>query len=296
MSLTSIEAAIGAVGRLSSAAPVVIGSVTLTGAEVPDSLRVGGQQRLVIHQLLGGSRVVDATGNDPARLTLSGRFLGVNALSRAQALEALRVAGKAITFSGAGLSAQVKIAEYWYDYTLKGAVIPYSIQLERSSVTTASSTSTSALSSLIGSDAADALTSVSDAVSSVTSTIDDFSSEIGTVVGQITPLATLVGAGGGLADVNDALSGVSGITGAVTNLAAAPSSVASLASSFTSATTTLSTVASQAGANLSAITFDGAGSLTTLAQNARIASTSVDGLASVTRAATNTQIAAGTLS
>ena len=293
MSLTSIEAAIGAVGRLSSSAPVVIGSVTLTGAEVPDLLRIGGQQRLVVHQLLGGSRVVDATGNDPSRLTLNGRFLGVNALRRAQALEALRVAGKSLTFSGAGISAQVKIAEYSYDYTLKGAVIPYSIQLERSSVVASSGSALNGLSSLIGSDAASALTSVTDTVSTVTSTIDNFAGEIGTVVGQITPLATLVGAGSGLASVQDALSGVSGITGAVTNLAAAPSSVASLASSFSSASTTLGNVVSQSGANLASISFTGAGSLTTLEQNASIATSSVDNLASVNRAAKNTQTASG---
>ena len=294
MSLTSIEAAIGAVGRLGTSAPVVIGSVTLTGAEVPDRLRVGGQQRLVILQLLGGARVVDTVGNDPARLQLSGTFLGTNGLARAQAMEQLRDAGKAVTFSAAGISCQVKIAEYWYEYTRKGAVIPYSIQLERSSVAAATSTSTSALSSLIGSDAADGISSVTRAISDVSTMVENFAGELSSVVGEVTPLATLIGTGSGLASVQDALSGVSGITGAATNLASAPSSVASLTSSFTSATTTLSNVVASAGANLSGISFSGAASLLALSGNAEIASSATDSLASVQRAATNTTVAAGT--
>ena len=296
MSLTSIEAAIGSIGRLSSSQPVVIGSVTLTGAEVPDSLRVGGEQRLVIHELLGGSRVVDATGNNPGRLTLTGRFLGPNAELRAKALEALRSAGKAITFSGAGISAQVKISRYYYDYTNKGAVIPYSIDLERSSVSTSSGSATNGLSSLIGSDTANALTSVTNAISDVSESVENFAGEIGTVAGQVTPIATLLGAGSGLASVQNALSGVSGITGAVTNLASAPSSVASLTTSFSTASSNLSTTLSEAGANLSGITFNGSGSLITLAQNAEIASSAADSLSSVTRAGVNTQIASGSKS
>ncbi|OUJ16488.1 hypothetical protein [Acetobacter sp. DsW_063] len=295
MSLTSIEAAIGSVGRLGTSASVVIGSVTLSGAEVPDVIRDGGLQQLVVQRLPGGGRIVDAVGNDPNRIIFSARFLGPNALSRAQLLKKMRVAGKPVAFSAPGFAAQVKIAEYWYEYTRKGAVIPYEIQLEQiPSTTTSSSTASSALSALIGSDASNAITSVTDTISTVSSAISSASSQLGAVVGQITPLASLVGAGSALASVSTDLSAVTSLTGAATNLASAPSSVATMITSMQSAATSLGTTISDAGANLEAITVGDASALTTVAQNASIASTAVDARASVGRAALNTGVASGT--
>ncbi|PYD78143.1 hypothetical protein CFR80_16910, partial [Komagataeibacter oboediens] len=46
LSLMNAETAIGSIGRLWASAPVTIGSLTLTGMEVPNLIRDGGTQQV----------------------------------------------------------------------------------------------------------------------------------------------------------------------------------------------------------------------------------------------------------
>lgn len=296
MSLTSIEAAIGSLGRLGSSAPVVLGSVTLTGAEVPDQLVIGGKQQLVVQFLIGGGLQIQALGNDPGQLTLTGRFMGTNAQARAEAVSSLRRAGKAIAFSAAGLSIKCKIAEFRYTYTLKGAVCPYELILQRPPENSSSPTSTtsSVLSSLIGEDAANAISTAASTVTAVSTTIGSMASELGTVVGQVTPLATLIGAGSALGTISGDLSAVSGLSDAATNLSSAPSAVTAMGGSLYNSGSGLLKVLSSAGENLEGITLDNPAALASVTQNALIASTAVDMSSLVNRAAVNLGVASGT--
>lgn len=296
MSLTSIEAAIGSIGRLGSSAPVVVGSLTLIGTEVPDQLTVGGRQNLVVQFLIGGGMQIQALGNDPGQLRLSGRFMGPNAQARARVLESLRIAGAPIMFSAAGIARKVSIAEYSYTYQMKGAICPYELVLQNPPDMTASTSSTTSsfLASLIGSDAAAAVATVTSAVSSVATTVENIGGQIGTVVGQVTPLANLIGAGSPMASITSDLSAVSSLSGAATNLAASPSSVATMSASLSSTGNGLLSTLSQAGANLEGISLTTPGALTVAAQNSLIATSAADGVASVRRAAVNLGTASGT--
>lgn len=296
MSLTSIEAAIGSLGRLGSSAPVVIGSLTLTGPEVPDELTVGGKQQLVVQFLIGGGMNIQALGNDPGQLQLSGRFMGPNAQARAQVLENARRAGSQITFSAAGIALKCKIAEFRYTFSLKGAVCPYQLILQRGPETTssASGTTSSFLSSLIGSDAANAVTTVTNTVANVASAVENAVGQIGTVVGQVTPLANLIGAGSVMGTITSRLSGVTSIAGAATNLSSIPSSAATMGQSLYQTGSGLADTLSQAGDNLEGISLTNASGLTTALQNAQIATSSSDALASVNRASVNLGVATDT--
>ena len=57
---------------VSGVAPVILGPIALQGFEVPESITIGGAQRLAIHRLPGGARVIDALGPDDAAGTAGG--------------------------------------------------------------------------------------------------------------------------------------------------------------------------------------------------------------------------------
>ncbi len=249
--LLNLETAIGSLGRSNASSPVTLGSMTFAGFEVPDQLRVGGEQTLVVHKLPGGDRVIQAMGNDPDRLTLSGRFIGPTAQSRAQQVEALRRGGAPQKFGIAGLSMRVLVMAFSYDYQQKGAWLPYTLVLEiLPQVATSSSLSSSSLSSLVGSDLAGAITSVTATLGSVSAYAQNVLGQVTSVAGQITPIATLVGAGGFLAHAQDSLTLASGVATAGVNLASAPAAAASLVGNLQSAGSSLMSTISSAGSNL----------------------------------------------
>ncbi len=78
------------------AGPLILGPVVFDGFEVPQRVRFGGRQRLAVHVLPGGGRVVDAMGADDAPLHWSGAFAGPAAADRARLLDVLRRSGAAL--------------------------------------------------------------------------------------------------------------------------------------------------------------------------------------------------------
>ena len=46
-----------------------LGSVSFRSFEVPATINVGGAQRLAVHRLLGGIRVIDALGRDDSDIS-----------------------------------------------------------------------------------------------------------------------------------------------------------------------------------------------------------------------------------
>lgn len=289
---SDIENAIGAVGRLGSSSPVILGNLVLTGIEVPDTLQVGGRQMLVVHRLPGGGRVVDALGNDPGRLELKGRFLGPDAQMRAQAVERIRMAGQQVAFSAAGLSVQVWIAQFYYVYQAKGAVCSYTLVLERPQETTAVQTSRT-LSGILGDDVGSALDSFSSVVSDVSEGVFTAVGQVSSVVGQVMPLATLVGAGGGASKVTDALGTVNGVAQSGMNLATVPSALTSVAGGLENAGSGLQSILTGAGQNVEAIQPVNSFSLNVLGQNAALLSAAADAGSLVNRSAANVAVAQG---
>src|SRR5690242_17085448 len=72
---------------------LVLGPVAFSDFEVPERIRFGGAQRLTVHKLPGGARVIDALGPDDTELGWSGIFAGPDATERALLLDQLRVRG-----------------------------------------------------------------------------------------------------------------------------------------------------------------------------------------------------------
>ena len=80
-------------------APLVLGPVAFQGFEVPEQVTVGGRQRLVVHRMPGGGRVVDALGPDDAELVWSGTLSGPDAAERFRLLDTLRRAGEPLALA-----------------------------------------------------------------------------------------------------------------------------------------------------------------------------------------------------
>ena len=70
-----------------------LGAVTFQDFEIPARIRFGGAQRLAVHVLPGGARVIDAMGRDDADIAWSGMFSGGDAADRARAIDLMRAQG-----------------------------------------------------------------------------------------------------------------------------------------------------------------------------------------------------------
>ncbi len=95
---------------------LTLGPVAFAGFELPSSLTFGGRQRLAIHRLPGGIRVIDALGPDAADLAWSGIFTGPDAADRARLLDTLRVAGTALPLAWDAFLNTVVIESFTADY------------------------------------------------------------------------------------------------------------------------------------------------------------------------------------
>nr|WP_294915952.1 hypothetical protein [uncultured Neokomagataea sp.] len=221
LTLSNIGNAIGAMAKIGASSPVILGDLILTGIEAPDHLQVGGRQMMVIHRLPGGQRVIDALGNDPGRLELRGRFLGGDAQGRAQSLERMRNAGKAISFSAAGLSLSVLISEFSYCYEDKGALCTYFLTLE--AVNSSVSRIEKSDAELLGENIDGVGGAISSVVSGPIRDAFNLTSQIGTVAAQVMPVATLMGKGGAVSRIMDVTSNIQSIMQASESWGRAPS-------------------------------------------------------------------------
>lgn len=231
MAISSLEIqnAIGALGRLDRAAPVILGGLVLSGPEVPDQLVFGGRQRLVIHHALGGGRVVDAVGNDPLRLVLSGCFIGPLATQRTRSIEAMRRKARSLVFSVADLTLRVWIAEFSWAYQARGTICPYQLVLEREDAPSDGASSSAE-------EAGGAMATGSATLSGFLGQMAEIgwvgNNAIAGLAGQIMPLAQGLGVGGTIARVQDRLGQAGALWQTVLNGARIPSALRSVSSSL----------------------------------------------------------------
>ncbi|MEW9304561.1 hypothetical protein [Labrys neptuniae] len=97
---------------------IVIGPFVLHGWEIPEKINFGGKHELPVHKLIGGRRVFDAMGGIPDAMEWKGRFRGPDALSRAQALNQMRIAG-----------AQIELS--WFDFFKTVVITKFKADAER---------------------------------------------------------------------------------------------------------------------------------------------------------------------
>jgi len=108
---------------------LTLGDFRFVRFEIPESIPFGGDQKLIVHELVGGRRVIDAMGDAPLALEWSGYLVGASALPRALYLDGLRKAGKPLALRWSELSYTVLVKSFRPNYHL-GYRIPYQITCE----------------------------------------------------------------------------------------------------------------------------------------------------------------------
>ncbi len=109
---------------------LVLGPVVFHGFEVPERIRFGGRQRLAVHALPGGGRVVEAMGADDRPVEWAGVFSGPSAAVRVRLLERLRRDGGVVPLTWDGWRYSVIIESFevraanpaWIPYRLRAVV------------------------------------------------------------------------------------------------------------------------------------------------------------------------------
>ena len=112
-------------------APLLLGPITLSGFEIPARVQFGGAQRIAVHRLIDGSRVVDSLGADDGEICWSGVFSGANAATRFRLIDALRLACATVPLVWDGFAYSVTIARldasyqgpYWIPYQIACCVV-----------------------------------------------------------------------------------------------------------------------------------------------------------------------------
>jgi hypothetical protein len=105
---------------------LLLGPVVFRNFEVPCGINFGGKQRLAVHRLPGGGRVIDALGRDDADICFAGIFCGDDATLRARLLDEMRVSGVLLPLTWDVFFYTVVIAQFQADYATSNW-IPYKI-------------------------------------------------------------------------------------------------------------------------------------------------------------------------
>lgn len=105
---------------------LLLGPVLFQGFELPDRISWGGAQRLSIHRLPGGTRIIDSLGRDDANITWSGIFTGPDAGLRARLLDLLRADGGLLPLAWSSFVYTAAIARFHAEYKTENW-IPYRI-------------------------------------------------------------------------------------------------------------------------------------------------------------------------
>lgn len=130
MSGSGAALAVGGLSFLSDLASndqtVSIGDFVFDKWEIPEHIEWGGAQRLTVHKLVGGVRVIDVMGEDHSDISWSGIFLSPDASERADQLDKMRIAGEVVELIFAGRYYLVVISNFRADQR-KGWHVPYTI-------------------------------------------------------------------------------------------------------------------------------------------------------------------------
>jgi hypothetical protein len=108
------------------AVTLTLGGVVFAGFEIPETINFGGDQKLTVHKLPGGKRVIDAMGPDDADIRWSGRFRGESGEQRGILLDFMRRQGQKALLAWGLHRYQVVIRSFEANYQ-NPYEIPYSI-------------------------------------------------------------------------------------------------------------------------------------------------------------------------
>lgn len=107
---------------------VVLGDFVFRDWEIPEKISWGGAQKVNVHKLVGGDRVIDSMGPDHADLTWSAAFLSDDATERAYTIDKMRKDGQVRPFTFGGRFYNVVVSNFSAEQRML-SWIPYTITL-----------------------------------------------------------------------------------------------------------------------------------------------------------------------
>jgi hypothetical protein len=208
-----------------------LGDFTFERNEIPEEIAFGGEQALVVHRLVGGTKVVQAMGDFTGPVSWSGWLEGPDAMARARQLTAMREAGIPLILTWSELSYAVMIRTFEPVFR-RFYKIPYRITYEVIEDLTLSTAGTgdASIDDLINADILDAsgmadtigdftlsglMNTVNSAISTVSSFANAAQSTLNSVLQPIAAVRQQVGTL--IASVNNTLINVTTLGGILPN-------------------------------------------------------------------------------
>lgn len=191
---------------------VLLGSIQFVDREIPDIINFGGQQKLAIHNQIGGTRVIDAMGPEPIPIAWSGLFFGTNASNRARQVDALRESGEQVPLSWGTFRYLVVVADFKAEYKNEWEV-RYRIRCEV--VSNLNSSAPISLTSIFVTDFANLMSIINGFTSSVSSILSP--AALANINGALTTIADTISSDTSIpvaltGIVNNALGTISDVT------------------------------------------------------------------------------------
>lgn len=109
-----------------SKAFLALGPVMFQDFELPPTINFGGRQRLAIHKLSAGRRVIDCMGRDDEDIVFAGILSGPNASLRARILDQIRISGSSLPLTWDVFFYTVVLQNFAANYQ-NDAWIPYAL-------------------------------------------------------------------------------------------------------------------------------------------------------------------------
>ena len=108
------------------AVTLTLGGVVFTGFEIPETINFGGDQKLTVHKLPGGGRIIDAMGPDDADIRWSGRLRGSSSEQQGILLDFMRRQGQKVLLAWSLHRYQVVIRSFEANFQ-NPYEVPYTI-------------------------------------------------------------------------------------------------------------------------------------------------------------------------
>jgi hypothetical protein len=109
-------------------AAIILGGIVFNGFEIPEKVNFGGEHKLAVHEILGGGRVVDAMGARADDIKWRGIFQGGDAVSRARAVDILRISGSQVLAAYGSIARSVVVRKFEAEFE-RFYQVPYEICL-----------------------------------------------------------------------------------------------------------------------------------------------------------------------
>jgi len=142
---------------------LTVGGYAFHGFGLPEVINGGGAHQLIVNKLPGGARVIDAMGADDDVIAFRGRFRnsdGIDAMTDAMLMDAMRRAGKPVSMAYWNQTATVIVSKFKFEFR-RFMEVPYELELTVvQSGADAAGTLAATIDAAIGSDLALALKTV----------------------------------------------------------------------------------------------------------------------------------------